>query len=126
MSAAGEALQMLPASVARFRIWADPTTAAPSASASIVAPDALVADDVRHHGPGPDPQGRAVFADVAVELGDPLDVDDGPRPDRAVAEPDDQVGATGQGARLGIPRGEQGDGVIEAGRPLVLEGTHRG
>ena len=33
VSAAGEALQMLPASVARFRIWTDPTTAAASASA---------------------------------------------------------------------------------------------
>ncbi len=33
MSAAGDALPMFPASVARLRIWTDPTTAAPSARA---------------------------------------------------------------------------------------------
>ena len=33
VSAAGDALQMLPGSVARLRIWTDPTTAAASASA---------------------------------------------------------------------------------------------
>jgi len=33
VSAAGEALQTLPARVARFRIWTDPTTAAASARA---------------------------------------------------------------------------------------------
>ena len=34
MSAAGDALTRLPASVARFRIWTEPTTAAASASAA--------------------------------------------------------------------------------------------
>ena len=45
MSAAGDALQMLPASVARFRICTDPTTSAASASAAnrvrIVASSAM-------------------------------------------------------------------------------------
>ena len=35
MSAAGEALTRFPASVARFRIWTEPTTAAASASAAM-------------------------------------------------------------------------------------------
>ena len=49
MSAAGDALQTLPASVARLRIWTEPTTAAASASAGEVAPNERVRGDVRHH-----------------------------------------------------------------------------
>ena len=117
---------MLPASVARFRIWTEPTTAAASASASVVAPDPLVGGDVGHHRPRADRAGRPSVSRIsAVELGDPLDVDDDPRPDRPVAQPDDQVGAAGQQPRVRAVLGEQGDGVVEAGRPLVGEGAHR-
>ena len=37
-----------------------------------------------------------------VELGDALDVDDGARPDRPVAEADDQVGAAGERSRIAV------------------------
>ena len=49
MSAAGDALQMLPASVARFRIWTDPTTAAASARAGKWRRTSVVRGDVGHH-----------------------------------------------------------------------------
>ena len=55
----------------------------------------------------------------------PLDVDDEPRRDRAVAQPDDQVGAAGQQAGVGAVLVEQRDGVGEAGRSFVGEGAHR-
>ena len=76
MSAAGDALQTLPASVARFRIWTEPTTAAASTSAGKCAAHPLVGGDVRHHRRRRRSSGAVGVADRAVELGDPLDVDD--------------------------------------------------
>ena len=62
MSAAGEALHRLPASVARFRIWAEPTTRAASASAGKWRRTARVGGDVGHHGPGADDEAPAGVA----------------------------------------------------------------
>ena len=117
---------MLPASVARFRIWTDPTTAAASARAGEVAPDPLVDGDVGHHRRAPRYQTLPVgLADLAIELGDPLDVDDEARPDRAVAESDDQVGPAGEQPRRRGRAREQRERPVEAGRSLVREGAHR-
>ena len=124
MSAAGDALQMLPASVARFRIWTAPTTAAASASACVVTPDPLVAQQVGHHGPRADREMPVGLPDAPLQLGDALDVDHGARLDRAVPDADDQVGATGEKARVGPLIGEQADGLGQFARPLVGERTH--
>jgi hypothetical protein len=54
---------MLPASVARFRIWTDPTYSAAS-------------DDVGHRRERAESQVAVGFADLAIELPDPLHVHD--------------------------------------------------
>ena len=89
------------------------------------APDPRVGRDVGHHRPRPDRQPAVALADLAVQLGDPLEVDDDSRLDRPVAQPDDQVGPAGEQPRLGAALAEQGDGVAERGRSLVREGSHR-
>ena len=92
----------------------------------VVAPDPLVGDDVGHHRPRADRQpGLAGVPDLRVELLDPFDIDHDPRPDGPVAEPDDQVRPTRQRTRIGPVLGEQGDSVVEMGRSLVREGSHR-
>ena len=114
MSAAGDALQMLPASVARFRIWTEPTTAAASASAWKSRRIAGVGGDVGHRRPRAERQPAFAVTDAIVKLGDPLEIDDDPRLDRSVAQPDDQVGAAGEQARIGPELGKQGDRGGEA------------
>ena len=114
MSAAGEALQMLPASVARFRIWTAPDDRRRLGQGLEFAPDPLVGGDVGHHRPRPDRQPAVVLADLAVQLGDPLEIDHDPRLDRPVAQPDDQVGPARQWPRLGASLAEQGDGLARA------------
>ena len=124
MSAAGDALQMLPASVARFRIWTEPTTAAASASAgkcrrtsgsaatsviTVVAPMTTRPSDL---------------ADAGPELGDPLDVDHDGRRGRPVAEPDDQVRASGQDAGVRTVGVEERDRLGQGRGPGVGEGVH--
>jgi len=92
----------------------------------VVASDPLVGGDVRHDGPGADAEVSLDLADLPVELRDPLEIDDDPRPDRTVAQADDQVGPTREEAGVGTMLGQEGDGVVEVGRPLVREGSHRG
>ena len=52
--------------------------------------------------------------DPGVELGDALEVDDDLRPDRAVAQADDQVGAAGQARGGRTVRGQEADRLGEA------------
>ena len=99
VSAAGDALQMLPASVARFRICTDPTTSAASASAANRRSDRRVLGDVGHHGPGADHQPVPLVPDPRRQLRHPLHVDHHVGRDRPVAETDDQVRPAGQRPR---------------------------
>ena len=91
---------MLPASVARFRIWTEPTTGPPRPAPGI-APDPRVGDDRRHRRPCADRSDAvSVSRMLGVQLGDALDVDDQARLERPVTQPDDQVRAAGQ-SRVG-------------------------
>ena len=63
--------------------------------------------------------------DVAVEFRDPLHVDHDLRPKCPVAQPNDQVSATGQRPGFGAVPPEESDSVGEAGRTLVGESSHR-
>ena len=115
VSAAGEALQMFPASVARFRIWTAPTTAAASASAwwSRRIRSSATMSVITASAPIVSPLAVTDFPDLRVELLDPFHVDHDPRPDGPVTEPDDQVRPTRQRTRLRPVLVQQRDSVVE-------------
>ena len=115
MSAAGDALHMFPTRVARFRIWTEPTNSAASASAGY---------DVGHRRQRAEREEPVLLANLGVQLGDALDIDDDPGAKRPIAQADDQVCAAGERPGIGAVPVDQGDGVIEPGRTLVGEGSH--
>ena len=92
----------LPASVARFRIWTAAHDGRRLGEGLVVTPDCARPPRCPSSRSERRSAATTVSSDLAVELGDALDVDHDPRPDRPVAKADDQVGAAGQQPRLGV------------------------
>ena len=111
MSAAGDALHTLPASVARLRICTEPTTAAASARAGACRRTSGSAATSVMTVVAPITRLPPSHADPRRQLRDTLDVHHKGGRQRAVTEPDHQVRAAGEDARLRPAVREQGDGL---------------
>ena len=124
VSAAGDALQMLPASVARFRICTDPTTSAASASAAnrvrIVASSAMSVITVPAPITSRPPSCRIPGASSGTRFTSTTTAGR----DRPVAQADDQVRPTGQRPRRRAVRHQQPDGFAQGSRSFVGEPLH--
>ena len=124
MSAAGDALHMLPASVARLRIWTEPTTAAASARAgkcvrtrSSPARSASTVSAVIESRPS-----ARVMAGRSAGMRFRSTTTAGA--ERPVPEADDQIRAAGEEPGAGAVSLEQGYRLGQRLRALVAESLH--
>ncbi len=125
VSAAGDALQMFPASVARLRICTDPTDVAASTRAGKcrwMRSSAMMSVSTAR-APIRRPASVSTTSDPSAPMC--LTIDDNRRPHVAEPQPDQHIGPPGQqpGARTVL--GQQAQRLAQAVRPRIAEGSHR-
>ena len=125
VSAAGEALQMLPARVARLRIWTEPTTAAASASAGKCGGRRASAAMSVMTVSAPIDSRPSASVMAGRELGNPLGVDDQDL-GRSVPSRRAMIRSVppASSLRAGALALEDGDGLRQRLGALVAEGLH--
>ena len=103
VSAAGEALQMLPASVARWRICTEPNHGGSFRQGGEVTADALIGEQRGHGDARADAQRGAGFDDIAAQVRHTLQIHHHARQRAAGAQPHHQVRTAGQDLRFWPP-----------------------